>query len=67
MQLYPERYNRGMLGSFSQVVKEEGAGALLTGFGPTIAGYFVQGALKFGGYVSGRWPDSARSGRLKLN
>ncbi len=28
----------------------EGAGALLTGFGPTAAGYFLQGAFKFGGY-----------------
>jgi solute carrier family 25 phosphate transporter 3 len=24
--------------------------ALLTGFGPTVAGYFLQGAFKFGGY-----------------
>lgn len=31
------------------VVKEEGAGALLTGLGPTISGYFLQGAFKFGG------------------
>lgn len=28
----------------------EGAGALATGLGPTIAGYFLQGACKFGGY-----------------
>ena len=28
----------------------EGAGALLTGIGPTLAGYFLQGGLKFGGY-----------------
>merc|ERR1711964_771944 len=27
-----------------------GAGALLTGFGPTCLGYFLQGGLKFGGY-----------------
>lgn len=39
-----------MIGGFKQVVQNEGAGALLTGFGPTAAGYFVQGALKFGGY-----------------
>jgi solute carrier family 25 (mitochondrial phosphate transporter), member 3 len=32
------------------VVAKEGAGALLTGFGPTAAGYFLQGAFKFGGY-----------------
>ncbi len=39
-----------MIGGFRQVVAEEGAAALLTGIGPTFAGYFVQGALKFGGY-----------------
>jgi len=32
------------------VIAKEGAGALLTGFGPTAAGYFLQGAFKFGGY-----------------
>lgn len=39
-----------MIAGFRQVVKNEGAGALLTGFGPTAAGYFLQGAFKFGGY-----------------
>ena len=39
-----------MIGGFRQLVQNEGAGALLTGFGPTAAGYFVQGAFKFGGY-----------------
>lgn len=32
------------------MIQTEGAGALLTGVGPTFAGYFLQGALKFGGY-----------------
>lgn len=50
MQLDPEKYNRGMVAGFRMVVKEEGAGALLTGLGPTFAGYFLQGAFKFGGY-----------------
>ncbi|KAG2222383.1 hypothetical protein INT45_006905 [Circinella minor] len=50
IQLEPEVYNRGMIGGFRQVVAAEGAGALLTGFGPTAAGYFLQGAFKFGGY-----------------
>lgn len=49
IQLEPEKYNRGMLAGFRTVVKEEGAGALLTGLGPTVSGYFLQGALKFGG------------------
>lgn len=50
MQLDPVTYNRGMIGGFRQVIQNEGAGALLTGFGPTAAGYFLQGAFKFGGY-----------------
>lgn len=50
IQLDPATYNRGMIGGFKQVIQNEGAGALLTGFGPTAAGYFLQGALKFGGY-----------------
>lgn len=39
-----------MIGGFKQVISNEGAGALLTGLGPTAAGYFLQGAFKFGGY-----------------
>jgi len=50
IQLDPVTYNKGMFGGFRQVVATEGAGALLTGFGPTAAGYFLQGAFKFGGY-----------------
>ncbi|PTB42499.1 mitochondrial phosphate carrier protein [Trichoderma asperellum] len=50
IQLEPTVYNRGMIGGFQQVVRNEGAGALLTGFGPTFTGYFIQGAFKFGGY-----------------
>jgi solute carrier family 25 phosphate transporter 3 len=50
IQLDPATYNRGLIGGFRQVVQTEGFGALLTGFGPTAAGYFLQGAFKFGGY-----------------
>jgi solute carrier family 25 phosphate transporter 3 len=50
IQLDPKTYNRGLIGGFRQVVQNEGAGALLTGVGPTFAGYFLQGAFKFGGY-----------------
>jgi solute carrier family 25 phosphate transporter 3 len=50
IQLDPLKYNKGMIGGFKQVIQSEGAGALLTGFGPTAAGYFMQGAFKFGGY-----------------
>jgi solute carrier family 25 (mitochondrial phosphate transporter), member 3 len=49
LQLSPEKYTSGMVGTFRTIVKEEGAGALLTGFGPTFTGYFIQGAFKFGG------------------
>jgi solute carrier family 25 phosphate transporter 3 len=38
-----------MVSGFSQIIKTEGAGALLTGLGPTVVGYFVQGWFKFGG------------------
>lgn len=39
-----------MVTAFRQVIAAEGAGALLTGFGPTALGYALQGAFKFGGY-----------------
>ena len=32
------------------MIGTEGFGAVWTGFGPTAAGYFLQGAFKFGGY-----------------
>ncbi|KAK0366625.1 mitochondrial phosphate carrier protein [Friedmanniomyces endolithicus] len=35
IQLDPVTYNRGLIGGFRQVIANEGAGALLTGFGPT--------------------------------
>jgi len=49
IQLEPTIYNRGMIAGFRQVVSAEGVGALATGLGPTVAGYFVQGWFKFGG------------------
>jgi solute carrier family 25 phosphate transporter 3 len=49
IQLEPEVYNRGMIGGFKQVIEAEGVGALATGLGPTIVGYFIQGWFKFGG------------------
>ncbi|KAG9079145.1 mitochondrial phosphate carrier protein, partial [Ceratobasidium sp. UAMH 11750] len=39
-----------MVTGFRQVIANEGAGALLTGLGPTVLGYALQGAFKFGGY-----------------
>lgn len=49
IQLQPEKYNKGMVAGFRQVIAEEGVGALATGLGPTAVGYFVQGWFKFGG------------------
>jgi solute carrier family 25 (mitochondrial phosphate transporter), member 3 len=43
------KYNKGLVGGIKQVIAEEGAGGLLTGFGPTVVGYFIQGWFKFGG------------------
>ncbi|KAF1950034.1 mitochondrial carrier [Byssothecium circinans] len=50
IQLDPATYNKGFVSSFRQVIANEGSGAIWTGFGPTAAGYFLQGAFKFGGY-----------------
>lgn len=50
IQLDPLTYKKGMVGTFRQIIAKDGASALLTGFGPTAAGYFLQGAFKFGGY-----------------
>ncbi len=48
MQLQPAKYS-GIVSSFKTVIAEEGVGALATGLGPTVVGYFVQGWFKFGG------------------
>jgi solute carrier family 25 phosphate transporter 3 len=50
IQLDPIKYNKGLIGGFRQVIAAEGFGAVWTGVGPTFAGYFLQGAFKFGGY-----------------
>ena len=49
IQLDPQKYNKGMIGGFRQVIAAEGVGALATGLGPTAVGYFIQGWFKFGG------------------
>jgi len=49
IQLDPAKYNKGMVDGFKQVIAAEGTGALLTGLGATLGGYFVQGWFKFGG------------------
>jgi solute carrier family 25 phosphate transporter 3 len=49
IQLEPQKYNKGLVGGFRQVIAEEGAAALSTGLGATALGYFIQGWFKFGG------------------
>ncbi|KAG0254631.1 Cu/Pi carrier [Linnemannia exigua] len=73
IQLEPTVYNKGMGAAFRQVVKAEGSGALMTGFGPTFAGYFLQGAFKFGGYefwrktfIDALDPETARNNRTLI-
>lgn len=73
IQLDPATYNNGMIGGFRKVIANEGAGALLTGVGPTFAGYFLQGAFKFGGYeffkqqfISGLGYETASNNRTAV-
>jgi len=49
IQLEPQKYNKGLIGGFRQVIAEEGVAALSTGLGATAVGYFIQGWFKFGG------------------
>jgi solute carrier family 25 phosphate transporter 3 len=39
-----------MLAATTSIVKTEGSGALLSGLGPTVVGYGIEGAMKFGVY-----------------
>jgi solute carrier family 25 phosphate transporter 3 len=49
LQVMPGKY-KGMMDGFKRIPAEEGPMALLTGLGPTAAGYAMQGAFKFGFY-----------------
>jgi hypothetical protein len=55
-----------MVGGFRQIIAKEGAGALLTGLGPTVVGYSIQGALKFGGYVKHSLPLAKADDQLRV-
>ncbi|KAI6027383.1 hypothetical protein PISMIDRAFT_92952 [Pisolithus microcarpus 441] len=50
IQVNPAYAKQSMLSGARLVVANEGPKALLTGFGPTAVGYFVQGGAKFSGY-----------------
>ncbi|KAI0789773.1 mitochondrial carrier [Abortiporus biennis] len=50
IQVDPKLARQSLLSGGKYIVKNEGAAALLTGFGPTAVGYLVQGGGKFAGY-----------------
>ena len=52
MQADPETYNSGLKDAAISLITVNGPGVLLSGLGPTIIGYGVEGAVKFGVYES---------------
>ena len=50
IQIDPALARHSLLSGGRLIVSKEGPAALLTGFGPTAVGYFVQGGGKFAGY-----------------
>ena len=50
IQIDPALKGHSLLSGGRKIVAGEGPAALLTGFGPTAVGYFVQGGAKFAGY-----------------
>lgn len=50
MQAQPEVYDKGMTRATLSILKTDGPHALLGGLGPTVVGYGIEGAMKFGVY-----------------
>ncbi|KAH7096704.1 mitochondrial carrier [Auriculariales sp. MPI-PUGE-AT-0066] len=50
IQIDPALAKHSLFNAGSKIVAAEGPKGLLTGFGPTAVGYFVQGGAKFAGY-----------------
>lgn len=50
IQANPKAYDKGLLAATGDIIKKEGAGVLLSGLGPTVVGYGIEGAMKFGVY-----------------
>ena len=50
MQADPKRYDQGVAASALKILKEDGPSTLLGGLGPTVVGYGIEGAMKFGLY-----------------
>lgn len=52
MQASPSRYTNGVGNAAFEIIQQDGAKALLVGLGPTVVGYGLEGAAKFGLYES---------------
>ena len=50
MQARPDMYNQGIYHATVSILNTEGPSALLGGLGPTVVGYGIEGAMKFGVY-----------------
>lgn len=50
MQAEPEVYNKGISDATMSILKTDGPTALLGGLAPTVVGYGIEGAMKFGVY-----------------
>lgn len=50
MQTEPKRFTKGVIAAAKDIIKVEGPGFLLSGLAPTVVGYGLEGALKFGCY-----------------
>jgi solute carrier family 25 phosphate transporter 3 len=59
IQADPQTYDQGVLEGARKILKDDGSSALLAGLGPTVIGYGVEGATKFGLYESLK-PELAR-------
>lgn len=54
IQIDPALKGYSLLTAGRSIIAAEGAGGLLTGFGPTAVGYFFQGGAKFAGYEAAK-------------
>lgn len=52
IQAEPEVFNEGLISATKSILEKDGASALLSGLGPTVVGYALEGAMKFGLYES---------------
>lgn len=52
IQSEPDVFNEGLVSATRTIITQDGAGALLGGLGPTVVGYGIEGAMKFGLYES---------------